>query len=157
MATYLIGEETIAAIGGPQARMPGLSDYRDNPFTLTPVECAFDIDVRRWQRRGLLIPETTFQALWQTDGAGTASDGRSASLKVRVVSADELGLIYRARMPRQAPLAGYVPTNRGRLAPLQIRRSTPLASVSSLPQEDGGSVSGRRQCVLVLVPTMRQA
>jgi hypothetical protein len=99
VATYLIGEETITAIGGPQARMPGLCDYRDNPFTLTPVECAFDLDVRRWQRRGLLIPETTFQALWQTDGAGTASDGRSASLKVRVVSADELGLIYRARMP----------------------------------------------------------
>jgi hypothetical protein len=44
-----------------------------------------------------------------------------------------------------------------RLATMQIRWSTPLASVSSLPQEDGGSVSGRRQCVLVLVPTMRQA
>src|ERR1700686_4781698 len=66
---------------------------------LTPVECAFDIDVRRWQRRGLLIPGTTFLAFWRTYGAGTASDGRSASLKVRVVSADEVGLIYRVRMP----------------------------------------------------------
>jgi hypothetical protein len=99
MATYLIGEQTVIAIAGPQARMPGLCDYRDNPFTLTPVECAFDIDVRRWQRRGLLIPETIFLALWQTDGAGTASDGRSASLKVQVDSADEVGLIYRVRMP----------------------------------------------------------
>ena len=99
MATYLIGEETITAIAGPQARMPGLYDYRDNPFTLILVECAFDLDVRRWQRRGLLIPGTTFLAFWRTYGAGTASDGRSASLKVRVVSADEVGLIYRVRMP----------------------------------------------------------
>ena len=99
MATYLIGEETITAIAGPQVRMPGLCDYRDNPFTLIPVECAFDLDVRRWQRRGLLIPGMTFLAFWRTYGAGTASDGRSASLKVRVVSADEVGLIYRVRMP----------------------------------------------------------
>ena len=98
MATYLIGEQTITAIAGPQARMPGLCDYRDNPWSLTPVECAFDIDVRRWQRRGLLIPETTFLAMWLTDRAGTASD-RTASLKVRVVSANEVGLIYRVRMP----------------------------------------------------------
>jgi len=99
MATYLIGEETITAIADPPVRMPGLCDYRDNPFTVTTVEYTFDIDVRRWQRRGLLIPETTFHAMWLADRAGTASEARTASLKVRVVSADEVRLIYRVRMP----------------------------------------------------------
>jgi hypothetical protein len=101
VATYLIGEQTIirdlageqTVMATPQARMRGLCDYHDNPSTLTLVECAFDIDVRRWQRRGLLIPNTTFLAIWLNNQA------RTASLKVGVISADEVHLFYRVRMP----------------------------------------------------------
>jgi hypothetical protein len=75
--------------------MPGLRDYdRDGP-NLRFVESAFDIDIRRWQRRGLLVPATRFRCLWVTNRPKTAS------LEVEVRSVEELRLVYRIRMPRK--------------------------------------------------------
>lgn len=79
----------------PQGRMPGLCDYRHGFSTLSLVECALDIDVRRWQRRNLLVADTTFQCLWSTN------DAKAASLKVRVVSKELVRLLYRVRMPQK--------------------------------------------------------
>jgi hypothetical protein len=77
-----------------RARMPGLCDYQ-NCANSSAVEHAFDIDVRRWRRGGLLIPGTTFLCHWLTDKR------KAASLKVRVESEGQVRLIYRVRMPRK--------------------------------------------------------
>ena len=76
--------------------MPGLCDYQHSPSTLGLVEYAFDIDVRRWHRSNLLIANTTFQCVWRTN------DGKTASLKVPVVSEEKVRLVYRVRMPGKA-------------------------------------------------------
>jgi hypothetical protein len=73
--------------------MPGLCDYRDRVATFNLVEYTFDIDVRRWQRREFLTPNTTFLILWRTD------EGKCCSLRVRVISEDQVRLIYSVRMP----------------------------------------------------------
>jgi hypothetical protein len=73
--------------------MPGLCDYRDKVATFNLVEYTFDIDVRRWQRREFLTPNTTFLTLWRTD------DRKCCSLRVRVISEDQVRLIYSLRMP----------------------------------------------------------
>jgi hypothetical protein len=80
-------------IANPRGRMPGLCDYGRDFLTSPLVECAFGIDVRRWHRHKLLIPDTTFCCMWRTD------DGKLASLKVRVESDTKVRLIYRVRMP----------------------------------------------------------
>jgi hypothetical protein len=91
VATYLIGEGKINS--SSRGRMPGLCDYHANLSTFNLVEYTFDIDVRRWQRREFLIPNTTFLTLWRTD------EGRCCSLRVRVMSESQVRLIYRVRMP----------------------------------------------------------
>jgi len=78
-----------------QRRMPGLCDYYRSCSTYSLVERAFDIDVRRWSRRGLLVLGTTFLCHWLTE------EDRTATLKVRVESDDQVRLIYRVRMPRR--------------------------------------------------------
>jgi hypothetical protein len=80
-------------IANPRGRMPGLNDYGRDSMTSPLVECAFGVDVRRWHRHKLLIPDTTFCCMWRTD------DRRLASLKVRVESDTKVRLIYRVRMP----------------------------------------------------------
>ena len=91
VATHLIGEGKIDP--NSRGRRPGLCDYRDKISTFSLVEYTFDIDVRRWQRRGFLLPDTTFLILWRTDERGVCS------LRVRVISENQVRLIYRVRMP----------------------------------------------------------
>src|SRR6266851_768463 len=93
MRPYLWGEATMAQ--DAQRRMPGLCDYYRSCSTYSLVERAFDIDVRRWSRRGLLVLGTTFLCHWLTE------EDRTATLKVRVESDDQVRLIYRVRMPRK--------------------------------------------------------
>jgi hypothetical protein len=90
MPIYLLGEAAMAepALG----RMPGLCDYRNSGTTFL-IEHAFDVDVRRWYRKGLIVSGTTFLCHW------LISDSKTASLKVKVESDDRVRLIYRVRMP----------------------------------------------------------
>jgi hypothetical protein len=91
VATRLIAEGKINS--NARGRMPGLCDYRDRIATFNLVEYTFDIDVRRWQRRGFLVPNTTFLTLWGTD------ERRCCSLRGRVISENQLRLSYRVRTP----------------------------------------------------------
>lgn len=73
--------------------MPGLCDDRDRIATFNLVEYTFDIDVRRWQRREFLVPNTTILTVWRTD------ERRCCSLRAQIISENQVRLIYRVRMP----------------------------------------------------------
>ncbi len=120
-----------------QRRMPGLCDYYRSCSTYSLVERAFDIDVRRWSRRGLLVLGTTFLCHWLTE------EDRTATLKVRVESDDQVRLIYRVRMPRKR-WQQLERTVSNRLGLVQIRRSASVAYLSKLRSKYGGLVLRRR-------------
>ncbi len=92
MEIRLLGEAVMVA--NPR-RISGLCDYQNwSPSSL--IESAFDIDVRRWQRRGFLVPGTIFLCHWLV---GLACSNRLAWLTARVECDDRVRLIYRVRMP----------------------------------------------------------
>jgi hypothetical protein len=95
MEVRLFGEAA-AMVAKPQRRF-GLCDYQSwSPSAV--VESAFDIDVRRWQRRGLLVPGMTFLCHW---AVWLAFSYRIAWLTGQVESDDRVRLTYRVRMPRK--------------------------------------------------------
>jgi hypothetical protein len=90
MEPRLIGERVIGQ--DLPARPPRLCDYGKSSAG-DEVECVFGIDVRRWQRSGLLCRETVFLSHWLIQPAALAS------VLVRVNSSDGLHLGYRIRVP----------------------------------------------------------
>jgi hypothetical protein len=93
MRTRLIAEVLVAA--DASGRMRGLADYRSGYSTHNLVECAFDIDVRRWHTRGLFRPQANFLSHWLN------GEDEPVSLRVRVESDFRVWLTYRVRLPNK--------------------------------------------------------
>jgi hypothetical protein len=93
MRTRFIAEALVAA--DASGRMQGLADCQSGYSTRNLVECAFDIDVRRWHASGLLLPDANFLCHWMN------GEDEPVSLGVRVESDSKVWLTYRVRVPNK--------------------------------------------------------
>jgi len=123
MEPRLIGERVIGQ--DLPARPPRVCDYGKSSAG-DEVECVFGIDVRRWQRSGLLCRETVFLSHWLIQPAALAS------VLVRVNSSDGSHLGYRIRVPRRRWEIIDLP------AALDSRRRLVTEKKSSSPSEPYG-------------------
>lgn len=90
MEPRFVGERVLH--GGVQAKPPRLCDH-EKWLLADVVECAFGIDVRRWQRDGHLTTGAVFLSHWLIEPTSLAS------VLVRVESGDRVQLSYRIRLP----------------------------------------------------------